>query len=189
MLTRVCIFPNYVSIKMNKHRKTSKMTESAFEQMARQLRQRALEASLRCGATETEAEDMAQETMLRLWQMRSELNRYRSIEAVAAQTARRLTLNAKRRAPAVGLDTLKATTAATSAHTPDELLMAREDEAWLEQQLRQLPTTQHTLLYMRQVELRTTADIARLTGLEETSVRTLLARARRTLLEEIKKRR
>jgi RNA polymerase sigma-70 factor (ECF subfamily) len=174
---------------MNKHRKTSKMTESAFEQMARQLRQRALEASLRCGATETEAEDMAQETMLRLWQMRSELNRYRSIEAVAAQTARRLTLNAKRRAPAVGLDTLKATTAATSAHTPDELLMAREDEAWLEQQLRQLPTTQHTLLYMRQVELRTTANIARLTGLEETSVRTLLARARRTLLEEIKKRR
>lgn len=164
------------------------MTESAFEQMARQLRQRALEASLRCGATETEAEDMAQETMLRLWQMRSELNRYRSLEAVAAQTARRLTLNAKRRAPAVGLDTLKAT-AATSAHTPDELLMAREDEVWLEQQLRQLPTTQHTLLYMRQVELRTTADIARLTGLEETSVRTLLARARRTLLEEIKKRR
>ena len=165
------------------------MTESAFEHIAQQLRQRAKEASRGCGATETEAEDMAQETMLRLWQMRSELDRYQSLEAVAALTARRLTLNERRHTATMPLERLNPSAIRQTTAPPDELVMASEDQQWLTERLKQLPTTQHTLLYMRQVELRSTADIARLTGIKETSVRTLLARARRALLEEIKKRR
>ena len=164
------------------------MTESAFESIARQLRQRALEASRSCGATSTEAEDIAQETMLRLWQMRDELQRYKSLEAVAAMTARRLTLNARRRQNAIPLGNIAATRLCSTSSSPAELLEERENERWLASRLQQLPTTQHTLLYMRQVEKRSIHDIARLTGITETSVRTLLARARRTLLEEIKKR-
>ena len=67
-------------------------------------------------------------------------------------------------------------------------MMEIENERWLDRQLEQLPSTQHTLLYMRQVERRSTKEIARLTGLEEPSVRTLLSRARRTLFEKLKKR-
>ena len=52
----------------------------------------------------------------------------------------------------------------------------------------QLPTTQRTLLYMRQVERHSHEKIAHLLGIEISSVSTLLARARRTLLEEIKRR-
>ena len=164
------------------------MTESAFEKIAPQLRLRAFEASRSCGATPSEAEDMAQETMLRLWQTRNNLHRYQSLEAVAAQTARRLTLNAKRRKPPLPIDSLTAVHASSSAGLPDEQLMELENERWLDRQLEQLPSTQHTLLYMRQVERRSTKEIARLTGLEEPSVRTLLSRARRTLFEKLKKR-
>ena len=72
--------------------------------------------------------------------------------------------------------------------SPHEELEVKEDDEWLETKLQQLPTTQRTLLYMRQVERRTHEEIAQLLGIETTSVSTLLARARRTLLEEIKRR-
>ena len=55
------------------------MEESAFEQKARRWRQKAVSVSCSCGANQTEAEDIAQDVMLRLWQMRDELDRYRSV--------------------------------------------------------------------------------------------------------------
>jgi RNA polymerase sigma-70 factor (ECF subfamily) len=64
----------------------------------------------------------------------------------------------------------------------------KEDDAWLNKRLQQLPTTQRTLLYLREVERRSHEEIARLLGIETTSVSTLLARARRTLFEEIRQR-
>jgi RNA polymerase sigma-70 factor (ECF subfamily) len=72
--------------------------------------------------------------------------------------------------------------------SPHEELESKENDEWLSAKLQQLPTTQRTLLYMRQVERRSHEEIARLLGIEITSVSTLLARARRTLLEEIKRR-
>jgi RNA polymerase sigma-70 factor (ECF subfamily) len=72
--------------------------------------------------------------------------------------------------------------------SPQEMLEMKEDDKWLSEKLQQLPTTQRTLLYMRQVERRSHEEIATLLGIETTSVSTLLARARRTLLEEIKRR-
>jgi RNA polymerase sigma-70 factor (ECF subfamily) len=72
--------------------------------------------------------------------------------------------------------------------SPHEELESKENEQWLQSRLAQLPTTQRTLLYMRQVERRSHEEIAQLLGIEPTSVSTLLARARRTLLQEIKQR-
>ena len=72
--------------------------------------------------------------------------------------------------------------------SPHEELEMKEDDIWLSAKLQQLPTTQRALMYMRQVERRSHEEIAQLLGIETTSVSTLLARARRTLLEEIKRR-
>ena len=72
--------------------------------------------------------------------------------------------------------------------SPQEELETKENEEWFSAKLQKLPTTQRTLLYMRQVERKSHEEIATLLGIETTSVSTLLARARRTLLEEIKRR-
>lgn len=161
------------------------MDRSAFEQQARSWRQKALSVSLSCGAGKDEAEDIAQDVMLRLWQMHDELNRYESVEALAALMARHLLRNHQRRRPPEALDEAMIVSLNTSPH--DEL-EEKENDEWLTKRLQQLPTTQRTLLYLRQVERRSHEEIARLLGIEITSVSTLLARARRTLLEEIKHR-
>ena len=139
----------------------------------------------RAGAGREEAEDIAQDVMLRLWQMHDELERYQSVEAIVTIMARHQLRNHQRRNPDEALDEAKLMGIETS---PQTLLEIKEDEVWLERKLQQIPTTQRTLLYMRQVERRSHEEIAQLLGIETTSVSTLLARARRTLLEEIKRR-
>jgi len=161
------------------------MDRSAFERMARTWREKALSVSRHYGAGREEAEDIAQDVMLRLWQMHDELERYDSVEALAALMARHLLRNHQRRREPETLDEAVVVSICTSPH---DILEIKEDDEWLTARLQQLPTTQRTLLYMRQVERRSHEEIARLLGIEITSVSTLLARARRTLLEEIKRR-
>ena len=161
------------------------MDKTAFEQQARTCREKALSVSMSCGAGRNEAEDIAQDVMLRLWQMHDELERYRSIEALAALMAKHLLRNHQRRKPSETLDEAMIISLKTS---PLDELEMKEDDVWLTKRLELLPTTQRTLLYMRQVERRSHEEIARLLGIETTSVSTLLARARRSLLEDIKRR-
>ena len=161
------------------------MNKSAFEHHVRSWRMKAVEVCRSCGADSEEAEDIAQEVMLRLWQMHDVLEKYQSIEAIVTITARHLLRDHQRRRTT---ETLNEATLISIGNSPQETLEMIEDEQWLTEKLRQLPTTQRTLLYMRQVERRSHEEIARLLGIEKTSVSTLLARARRTLLEEIKQR-
>ena len=153
--------------------------------MARTWREKALNVSRHYGAGKDEAEDIAQDVMLRLWQMHDELEQYRSVEAIVSLMARHLLRNHQRRKTSEALDEAMIVSLTTS---PQEILEMKEDDKWLSAKLQQLPTTQRTLLYMRQVERRSHEEIATLLGIETTSVSTLLARARRTLLEEIKRR-
>ena len=110
------------------------MEESAFEHNARQWRQKAVSVSRSCGAGETEAEDIAQDVMLRLWQMRYELDRYRSVEALVVVMTKRMTwgrtvpLSVPRREE-------------QDFRTPQEVLEEKENEEWLERRLAELPTT------------------------------------------------
>ena len=160
------------------------MKKSAFELQARTWREKVLSISRHYGADKDEAEDIAQDVMLRLWQMHEELERFQSIEAIVTLMAKHLLRNRQRRRP---LDTLDAVVVSQDTSPHDELEM-KENEEWLTAKLHQLPTTQRTLLYMRQVERRSHEEIARLLGIKTASVSTLLARARRTILEEIKRR-
>lgn len=161
------------------------MEKSAFELKARSWRQKALEVSRHYGAGSDEAEDIAQDVMLRLWQMHDELEQYRSIEAIVALMAKHQLRNHQRRKPS---ETLNEAIVVSLTTSPHEELENKENDEWLSAKLQQLPTTQRTLLYMRQVERKSHEEIATLLGIEVTSVSTLLARARRTLLEDIKRR-
>lgn len=164
------------------------MNESAFEQQSRRLWQKAYDTSRSYGADGMEAEDIAQEVMLRLWQMRNELGRFRSPEALVVVVSKRLTLNLNRQKQLLPLDG-SALQVAMTGSTPQQLMEEKENEEWLDQRLRQLPSRQYAILWMRQVERRSCDEIARLLGIGETSVRTLLSRARHQLREDLKERR
>ena len=145
-----------------------------------------MKASASAGADADTAQDIAQETIIRLWQMRDD-PRLRNPDGYAATIARNLTLSHLRRQQPLPIDEQHCSK--QTAPSPLDLMVQREEEQWLQQRIRDLPPTQHAVLHMRQVEHRSSAQIATLLGVKETSVRTLLARARRQLLEEIRQQR
>lgn len=160
--------------------------EHQFIKNATEWRQKALSASLAFGASSAQAEDVAQDTMLKLWQMRAELSRYRNIEALVSVMARNLTISLHRKPSGEALSTTL-NTLSDSSPDPEQQLMGREAVMQLEQRLRELPPRQHAVLIMRQVEHRSYKDIGRLLGIEETSAKVLLSRARKWLLNELSK--
>ena len=145
-----------------------------------------MKASATAGADADTAQDIAQETMLRLWQMRDD-PRLCNPDGYAVMIARHLTLNHLRRKPPLPIG--ERHDADHTAPSPLDLLVQREEEQWLQQRIRDLPPTQHAVLHMRQVERYSNSKIASLLGIKETSVSTLLGRARRQLLEEIRQQR
>ncbi|MBR2772619.1 MAG: sigma-70 family RNA polymerase sigma factor [Bacteroidales bacterium] len=70
--------------------------------------------------------------------------------------------------------------------SPLDEIIQQEDVQWLEQKIKELPSTLHAVLKMRQDERYSNEQIATLLGIKEDSVSTLLARARRQLMEQIK---
>ena len=97
------------------------MDKTAFEQQARTWRQKALSVSMSYGAGRDEAEDIAQDVMLLLWQMHDELERYDSIEALAALMARHLLINHQRRRRPEMLEEAKIVSVTTSPHEQLEM--------------------------------------------------------------------
>ena len=102
------------------------MDKTAFEQQARTWRQKALSVSMSYGAGRDEAEDIAQDVMLRLWQMHDELERYDSIEALAALMARHLLINHQRRRRPEMLEEAKIVSVTTSPHEQLEMNSRRD---------------------------------------------------------------
>lgn len=164
------------------------MDERAFEQIAPRMRQKVMETLCRYQLDRMECEDIVQEVLLRLWQMRNELAQVRSIDALVTVMARRLAITSMRHSAMPSIEeNVRIDTG--DDNTPIVQLETKENEEWLEEKLKRLPDTQRAVLQMRQIEHRSVEEISRLLSIDNRSVSTLLARARRSLLEEIKKRR
>lgn len=161
------------------------MTIDAFELIAPRLRSAALNKAAAMGLDYDESQDIAQETLLRLWQMRDDKRLYNP-EGFAAVIAHRLSLNHLRRKPPLPLESRER---ASQTISPLDEIIQQEDVKWLEQKINELPSTLHAVLKMRQDEKYSNKQIATLLGIKEDSVSTLLARARRQLMEQIKQQR
>ena len=138
------------------------MSEKEFESRATRLREKAVATCLACGADVMQAEDVAQDVLLRLWQLRDTLDRYHSLEALVVVMARHNL---------------------ASLHRNDN-----NSVPIMSVNPQRLPSTQYAVLHMRQVECLSYDEIARRLGIENSTARSLLSRARFKLLEEIKKR-
>lgn len=163
------------------------MEQKEFELKAKALRHKALTTALGFGMDADEAEDVAQDTIIKLWCMHSSIDDTVRIEALTATIARHQCIDLTRRRRTVPIDSRPITDRHSAA--PDTILETAEDERWLEKRLSQLPSTEHAVLHLRQVERKTDAEIAALLGISTASVPTILSRARHKLLADIIRRR
>ena len=164
----------------------SVMTQEDFKYLANETRTKAVSAAEKFGYSEYDAEDIAQDVMLRLWNLHEQFTNAAHLKASATITARHLCIDRWR--------TLHQHQEITNAipiadeDTLHDRLEYTELEQWLAEQIDHLPSTSATVLKMRQLERREVDEIAEILGIRPKSVSTLLSRARNELLNKLKRR-
>ena len=129
-----------------------------------------------------DAEDVAQETLLRLWDIADRLGDYTSVKSLGMLVTRNKCIDRIRAArPTAPLD--EADGPDDEAPPPDHRLIEADAERTRNRLLDQLPEMQRRVITLRHVEGLDTPEIAEITGQREDAVRVTLSRARRRLKE------
>lgn len=125
---------------------------------------------------EAEAEDVVQDALLRLWQLRDEP--VQNVEGMARVVVQHLSIDAvRRRRENIPIEEIEVVGTSYSEGLSDT-------EMRMMTLIRQLPTLQQTILRLRHVDEMEVFEIAEMIGATEAAVRQSLSRARRKLLEQ-----
>ncbi len=160
------------------------MTEQEFVDIVPQLRALALQKLMSFTVLSGEAEDVAQDSLLKMWALREHITSQQHALGLMATMARHLALDKLRKQRTVALDQARHIAA---YERTEEQLEEKSYGQWLDKAIRRLPSTEYQVLHLRQVEGKTAEEIAAIVGITPRSVSTLLSRARKRLLEQIKK--
>ena len=147
------------------------MTTEAFQQQAGELRKQLVSIAHKYMGNTDEAEDIAQDAMVKLWLMREQLTL--PIAGMASIVTRNLCIDALR----------KKHQTIDIAQLPDEADFSDDGEQ-IEQLMKvidSLPSTQRTILRMRHLQGMEMREIAFVLGSTEVAVRKTLSRARKVV--------
>ena len=175
-LFNFCVFFRYIN----------RMTQEEFTHIASEMRANAVSVALKCGVAPADAEDIAQDVMLKLWYLHEKMDDATRMKGLVAITTRHVCIDRWR-------------TARTHAEVGSMMPLVDEGslydrleyaelEQWMNDQIDALPNTSRIVLTMRQLERRELSEIADILGIKQTSVSTLLARARNELMNKLKRR-
>lgn len=162
------------------------MTQEEFTYTARDIRAQSVSAALQFGYAQDDAEDIAQDVMIKLWCMHESLNDVSHLKACTMITTKHICIDKWRTSP-VHTESVD-TTVVVDEDSLYDILEYSELEQWLNEMIESLPSTTKAVLTMRQLEHRSLDEIADILGIRKTSVSTLLSRARNELMNKLKKR-
>jgi RNA polymerase sigma-70 factor (ECF subfamily) len=156
------------------------MGPEQFKEKVLPLRKQLLSHAKRLLDDPADAEDVVQDVFMKLWDMRMELDNYRSIPALSAQMTKNLCLNRLRECRR-GYEGLDGLTKEHPSPQPDAQLEEKDSVAHLMRMIDRLPGIQQTVLRMKHVDGFEVEEIASLTGSAPETVRVNLSRARKKI--------
>jgi RNA polymerase sigma-70 factor (ECF subfamily) len=135
-----------------------------------------------------EAEDAVQEVYLKLWKMRDDLEKYKSIEALCVQVTRNRCLDQLRRRKLERAAKEEDKQAGRGEFSnPSDEMIRKERSDILNQLINQLPEPQRSLVHFRHIEGKEYSEIEELMDMKENAIRVSISRARKQLREMLQK--
>lgn len=145
--------------------------------------------ALRITMNAEEAEDVVQETMMKVWSRRDQWNQIDSIEAFCLTICRNLSLDKLRRMDnqTQSLDAAYDPKDHGVASNPEEQAIQSDRIRLVRQMISQLPEKQRSCMQLRDMEGKSYKDIATILDITEEQVKVNIFRARQTIREKFKK--
>lgn len=141
--------------------------------------------ALRITQNRFEAEDVVQETMLKVWKGRSDWDNIDNIEAYCLTVCRNLSLDKMRHMDNQVQNIEQESEPADRSYSanPEEQAVQHDRLQLVRQLISQLPEKQRTCMQLRDIEGKSYRDIATIIGISEEQVKVNIFRARQTIRE------
>ena len=164
------------------------MKELSFRHDVLPLKDRLFRLAMRITLVREDAEDMVQETLIRLWKSMQEGTQIDNLEAFALTVCRNLCLDymARREQQNVAFDE-ELHDRPDATRSPYDDIVRSEQSARLNALINTLPEKQRTAMQLRDIEGRTYREIADIMQISESDVKVNIFRARRTVREHLQR--
>lgn len=164
------------------------MRKISFRDDILPLKDKLYRLALRITFNRAEAEDVVQDTMIRVWNKRDEWAQLDSIEAYCTTVARNLAIDRSEKLESQNVPLTEEAAGLPDALTPDRQIERDEQLRLVHRLVNELPEKQRTIIQLRDVEGKSYKEIAEIMQLTEEQVKVNLFRARqriRSKYEEI----
>lgn len=160
------------------------MTEQAYKEMVERMRPRLMQMGREFFGSDTEAEEVVQETCIRAWNVR---NKATLTDAYLMRIARNCCVSMWR-GQRVEVELADDSHAAITEVTPQEEVEERENSEWLRGRLKRLPKAEREVWQLFYDEGLTVEEIAETRGISVASVRNTISSVRNTLRTALRRR-
>ncbi|KQC33446.1 RNA polymerase sigma-70 factor [Nonlabens sp. YIK11] len=160
------------------------MNQPTFIATFKEVQQKMYFLSRRLLTSHEEAADAVQETMLKLWEKRSDIKDINNKEAYAMQMVKNYSLDRLKSKQASHLKIVHSNYESADRNAQDEL--ERESQvSMVRKMIAGLPENYRTILHLRDIEHYDYEAIERIMDMKSTAVRVNLSRARKLLKKKI----
>ena len=142
--------------------------------------------ALRITLNHAEAEDVVQETMIRVWNRREQWDTIENIEAFCLTICRNLALDRSKLAERQNASLDEGIDAADHSYSanPEEQTLQRDRVELVRRLISQLPEKQRSCMQLRDIEGKSYKEIAEVMGITEQQVKVNIFRARQTIKQK-----
>ena len=133
-----------------------------------------------------DAEDVAQEALLRLWNYCERLSADRNLEALAVKVAKNVCVDLYKNRNTYE-DEITSDIASPPSQSADAELHAKEVQQEINEAMERLNPRERDLLKARQLEGRSAEEISEQTGIPKSSVKSMISMARKKLKTDLQK--
>lgn len=160
------------------------MQEISFRNDILPLKDKLFRLALRITFDRAEAEDIVQETLIRVWNKRDEWTQFGSIEAYCLTVAKNLAIDRSERKDAQTVELTPDLEQASDASSPYERLVTKERMKLIHRLMTELPEKQRQIMQLRDLEDKSYKEIAVALNLTEEQVKVNLFRARQKVKQK-----
>ena len=162
------------------------MQASDFKQLFLPCHRKLFSVAYRLMSNAQAAEDMVQETFLKLWMQRDKIEKVDNPEAYSITVLRRIFYDKMRARHLQEVDKDVGSLQVSSSQNISKQLEEADEYQRVRLLINHLPEPQARIMLMRDIEDRSFEEISIETGLTEVNIRSILSRARKKIREQIK---